>query len=115
MSPAVFLFLAGLGSGTVVHEAGVQDEPAIRRPAFCLGIPDGAVILVRFTVGKDGQAASDLVPQVLGADPSLLEDAEVRAVAAVRSALPFRNWPAEAANRPVAIKFDLDRVCGETP
>jgi hypothetical protein len=71
MSPAVFLFLAGLGSGTVVHEAGVQDQPE-RRPAFCIGIPDGAVILVRFIVGKDGQAASDLVPQVLGADPLLL-------------------------------------------
>jgi hypothetical protein len=33
----------------------------------------------------------------------------------VKSALPFKNWPAAAANRPVAIKFDLDRVCGEQP
>jgi hypothetical protein len=111
MSPAVFFVLASLGSGTVVHDASVQDEPAVRRPAFCVGIPDGAVILVRFTVGKDGQAVSDLVPQVMGAEPDQLGDAEVRAVAAVKSALPFRNWPADAANRPVAIKFDLDRVC----
>jgi hypothetical protein len=112
MAPAVFLFLASLGSGTVVHDAAVQDQPAVRRPAFCASIPDGAVILVRFTVGKDGQAVSDIVPQVVGADPDSVEEAQDRAVAAVRSALPFKNWPAEAANRPVAIKFDLDRVCG---
>ena len=112
MSPAVLLVLASLGSGTVVHEAEVQDQPAVRRPSFCAAIPDGAVILVRFVVDKDGQAASELVPQVMGADPSEVEEAEVRAVAAVKSALPFKNWPAEAANRPIAIKFDLDRVCG---
>jgi hypothetical protein len=112
MSPAVFFFLASLGSGAVVHDAAVQDQPAFRRPAFCAAIPSGAVILVRFVVGKDGQAASDIVPQVLGADPAELEEAELRAVAAVRSALPFKDWPAEAANRSVAIKFDLDRVCG---
>lgn len=112
MSPAVFLVLASLGSGTV-HEAGAPDQADVRRPAFCFGIPDGAVILVRFMVGKDGQAIGDLVPQVVGADPSQVEDAEASAVAAVKSALPFKNWPAEAANRPVAIKFDLDRVCGD--
>jgi hypothetical protein len=111
MSPAVFLFLASLGSGSVVHDAGLQDQPAVRLPAFCAAIPSGAVILVKFVVGKDGQAASDLVPQVLGADPSDVAEAEDRAVDAVRSALPFKNWPADAANRKVAIKFDLDRVC----
>jgi hypothetical protein len=80
----------------------------------CAQIPAGAIISVHGTLGKDGRLVGDVRSEVNEPANPALEAARERAAASVQANLSQGNLPPSPAERPVTVRFDMDRLCGRT-